>query len=294
MNLYMTDIYSYLSLLLFCYFLFSDDTLVMSRIKNIRFITFGDILRICKFDLMLNEMEDDGDDDDVALRKKVDVKYEDKYIEEVRQLTTDVFLSAEETQQKLDKLMNNYVFENTPVGNVIMRYNNKREMFEYYCDCNVPYTILEVVCRKYVITFKCKMLFIDMENELKDQCDKMDKMESDRLENEKRVKLQREQNTNELPSKKKDVFAKFKKYNTEAGTGHVSIGAPSKNSIPNVKTNVAQDTKVLLKEHTNRYSYQGKTSNFSVLQKIDRKVVDKKLAMSFADFKKMNGLSCPK
>jgi len=43
--------------------------------------------------------------------------------------------------------------------------------------------------------------------------------------------------------------------------------------------------RVLLKENANRYTFQGKISNFSMLQKIPRKMIDKKYAMNFADFK---------
>jgi hypothetical protein len=87
---------------------------------------------------------------------------------------------------------------------------------------------------------------------------------------------------------KKNVFAKFKSYNKEAGTGHVNIAAPPKNSIPNNKvTESNNNEKVLLKEHANRYSYEGKLSNFNFLKKVDRKVVDKKYAMTFADFKRL-------
>jgi hypothetical protein len=45
--------------------------------------------------------------------------------------------------------------------------------------------------------------------------------------------------------------------------------------------------KVLLKENANRYSYEGKLSNFNFLKKVDRKVVDKKYGMTFADFKRL-------
>ena len=46
------------------------------------------------------------------------------------------------------------------------------------------------------------------------------------------------------------------------------------------------DENVVLKENANRYTYEGRLSNFSFLKKTDRKVIDKKYAMSFADFKK--------
>ena len=80
---------------------------------------------------------------------------------------------------------------------------------------------------------------------------------------------------------------KFKSYNKESGTGHVNTGAPPKNSIPNKKlTSQQENEKTLLKDKANRYTYEGKIANFSFIKKIDRKVVDKKFNMSFADFKK--------
>jgi hypothetical protein len=219
---------------------------------------------------------DDWDliDEKTALHQKLIVKYEDKYIDEQRRMDDFVVSS--------DKLINNYVFENTPVGNVIMRYNHDLAGFEYYCDNAVPYTILEAVCRKYVITFKCKQLYIDMQNELK-ECE----AKLERVEQERKQQQQRENAAARIaPNKKKVVFAKFKNYNTDAGTGRVNMGAPPKNSIPNANTNPIANA--VLKERSNRYLYLGKTSNFSILQKIDRKTVNKKFAMTFADFKKIN------
>ena len=86
---------------------------------------------------------------------------------------------------------------------------------------------------------------------------------------------------------KKDVFAKFKNYNKESGTGKVNRGvAPPKNSIPNNNNVKKADEKVILKENANRYTCEGKLANFSFLKKPDRKIIDKTYAMSFADYKK--------
>ena len=87
---------------------------------------------------------------------------------------------------------------------------------------------------------------------------------------------------------KKNVFAKFKSYNKESGTGHVATAAPPKNSIPNNNSVKKDDEKTILKENANRYTCEGKIANFSFLKKPDRKVIDKKYAMSFADYKKLN------
>lgn len=186
----------------------------------------------------------------------------------------------------LDRLSICFIIETTPLGNVIMLYNNKRETFEYYSDSSIPYRYLETACRKYVIVYNCKPLYIDMDTEIKNSEIKNneEKIQEQKLQEQK---LQEEKETNKLTifKKKKDVFTKFKSYNTEAGTGRINSAAPSKNNIQTVKTD-NKNEKIILKENANRYSYQGKTNNFSVMKKIDKKLVNKKYGMSFADFKK--------
>ena len=193
--------------------------------------------------------------------------------------------------ERFDKLKNNFIMEKTPLGNVLMLYNNKRGSFEYYSDNTIPYRYLESVGRKYIKMFNCRQIYFVMEEELKNYERKLEEKENEEKEKEIKRKRDEEENKNNLlpvAELKKNVFAKFKSYNKEAGTGHVNIAAPPKNSIPNYKvTETNSNEKVLLKENSNRYSYEGKLSNFNFLKKIDRKVVDKKYAMTFADFKRM-------
>jgi hypothetical protein len=194
--------------------------------------------------------------------------------------------------EQLKKYKKNYVIEHTPLGNVLMFYNHDKLAFEYYSDLTIPYRYLETVARKYVLTYNYRPLYIDMEEELKEYERKMQEKEKEKEENEKKQSLE-----NTKTTKTKDVFAKFKSYNKEAGTGRVNIAPPPKNSIPqNRIKHILKDLKddkkdnnnekILLKENANRYSYQGKFLNFNILQKVDRKVVDKKYALSYADFKK--------
>ena len=199
--------------------------------------------------------------------------------------------------ERLDKLKNSFIMEKTPLGNVLMLYNNKRGSFEFYSDNTIPYRYLEPVSRKYVKTFGCRPIYCDMEEELKNYEKKLEETEREKEEKqelekrileEKRVLDEKNMSVSVVAEPKKNVFAKFKSYNKEAGTGHVNIAATPKNSIPNNKvTETKSDEKVLLKENANRYSYEGKLSNFNFLKKVDRKVVDKKYAMTFADFKRL-------
>jgi hypothetical protein len=187
--------------------------------------------------------------------------------------------------ERLDKLKNSFIIENTPLGNVLMLYNNKRGSFEYYSDNAIPYRYLETVSRKYVKTFHCRSIYFDMKEELNNYEKKLEEKKKEKEELEKRIL---EDKKICVVEPKKNVFAKFKSYNKEAGTGHVNVAAPPKNSIPNNKvTESSSNENVLLKENANRYSYEGKIANFNFLKKVDRKVVDKKYAMTFADFKRL-------
>jgi len=196
---------------------------------------------------------------------------------------------------KLNKLKDCFVLEKTPLGNVLMFYNHSRDAFEFYSDNTIPYRYLEAVARKYVKTFNCRPIFVDMEEELRLCEERIEKEEKEKEEKEKEkereaLKLLDNNNLHQQIKpieQKKSVFAKFKSYNKEAGTGRVNTCAPPKNSIPNKAVTEKESTeKILLKENANRYTYEGKLSNFNFLKKVERKMVDKKYAMSFADFKR--------
>lgn len=131
------------------------------------------------------EYEDNPEDYDLQ-----DLINELSEIRDETQKEYDEFLnmkfSEEETrdaakQHVLDKklagFINNYVLEMTPQGNVYMRYNSSKKSFEYFSNNTIPYRYLEPVGRKYVITYFCKPLFIDIEEELKKSQDKKDQEE---------------------------------------------------------------------------------------------------------------------
>jgi hypothetical protein len=84
------------------------------------------------------------------------VPFENKYLEEYHNLKS-VPLSTD----KIESLSNSYLMVSTPVGNIAMYYDKKKEAFLYYSDSVVPFRYLEPVGRKYVIMFQCKDLFQD-------------------------------------------------------------------------------------------------------------------------------------
>ena len=193
---------------------------------------------------------------------------------------------------KLDGYINNYINEMTPLGNVYMRYNNTKKSFEYYSNNTIPYRYLEPVGRKYVLTYFCKPLFIDIEDELSKAKVKRDDKKEQETKDKKEAKEKNESNL----QGKNDVFAKLKSYNSSTnnnnemskmGMGKQNALPPQmKANLPNVNTSSGPD-EMLLKENANRYTWEGRLSNMSLLKKVDRKIVDKKYAMTFADFKRL-------
>ena len=207
--------------------------------------------------------------------------------------------------QKTDKLMNCFIMETTPIGNVLMNYDKKTETFKYYSDYNVPYRYLETIARKFVITFHCKPLYIDMEEELKlfeEKWEKKQQSNTETLPNTETVS-----NTEALPNtetvsntetitNKKNVFAKFKSYNKKADPSLKNVQSKNNDNNTNNNINIHQvkkekeNQKAKLKENANRYTHGGKFANFSFLKKADKTVYNKKLAFSYADFKKAQNL----
>jgi hypothetical protein len=190
--------------------------------------------------------------------------------------------------ERYNGLKNNIIMEKTPLGNVVMFYNNSRSSFEYYSDSTIPYRYLEVLGRKYVLTYNCKQIYVDMSKELEEAekklAEKKQKEEDEKKNQEEAAEKAKSNPESEAPEpQKKNVFAKFKTYNKDTSIKAAAVPldrpAPAKNTTP-------QEEKVV-KERANRYSFEGKLVNFNFLKKVDRKAVDKRYGVSFAEFKKM-------
>lgn len=216
--------------------------------------------------------------------------YEDKYLVKVRKLMRDKFCTEELDMTKYSHLKNNFVLEKTPVGNVALYFDEDTETFSYYSDNTIPYRYLEVVARKYVLTNQCVELYIDMDKELlqieKRKLEIEEKQKKEEEEKQKKEEDEKEKNI-KPSSEKKNVFAQFKTYNKDGGSGRVNSAAPPKNSIPTTtsSSNTSYNP-LLLKEKANRYVCKGRFANFPILKQVNRKKIDKDYALSFAEYKK--------
>lgn len=227
-------------------------------------------------------------DNEVELTEELEI-LEEQLIELLKSLEIDVEEITKLAKEHIlnlrkEHLLHCYIFEKTPLGNVSMCYNSKKDSFEYYSDNTMPYRFLEPVGRKYALTFKCKNIFVDMDEELKEAEIRTTKKAEEKLKKEEEEKSDK---------KKKNVFAKLKEYNN-TNSKSASVGAKSNNiKMPvqiqaNFKQLNSEPEKLLLKEKSNHYTCQGKFANMKILQLVNRKLVDKKYAMTFADFKKLN------
>ena len=226
-------------------------------------------------------------------KKKEPVRYEDKYLETLRdRKKTKIATKCDVVHEK-----NKIIMEYTPLGNVAMWYDKVTESFHYNSDSTIPYRFLEVVARKYALQYNCEELYVDMAEEIKSVEDKLQQQrDKEKREKEEELRVEEERKNNSTttttttsavaaPKTKSNVFAKFKDYNKTNTKTSVTI-PNNKTGSTNTGTNKkGEQNMVILKENANRYTYDGRFSNFLPLVKIDRKLTDKRLAMTFADFK---------
>jgi len=263
-------------------------------------VTEDGVKRLIKYFNIEYEYNEDPDSYVLAdlfaeLSEILDENYQQLKTEEEKTVSDDDFKQQAYDymlNKKLDGYINNYVNEMTPLGNVYMRYNNSKKSFEYYSNNTIPYRYLEPVGRKFVITYFCKPLFIDIEDELSKAKLKKEAQEKEAIKNKEEAEQAIKNGEN-----KKNVFAKLKSYNSvstgSTGTSEMmkmekknALPPQMKVNLPNVNT-TSNPEEMLLKENANRYTWEGRLTNMSLLKKIDRKTVDKKYAMTFADFKKL-------
>lgn len=80
----------------------------------------------------------------------------------------DLLEKQELSVDYLNSLNTKYIKETTPLGLVILTYNNEYNSFDYYCKKStiVGFNYLEVVSRIYVVNFDCRVIYSDNYNNL--------------------------------------------------------------------------------------------------------------------------------
>ena len=167
---------------------------------------------------------------------------------------------------------NSVVYESTPKGNVVMRFNSEDEVFEYWCDSQqLVYKELDVVARKYVNLFCCRDVYIDRQAK---QTEKFHKERKKYLK-EKNGEVVEETETEDDD---KDLFVKTK--------GEKAKEAENKYINDN---GIIDLNKLLAVEDANRFKRLGRFNEFkgwnmnSNSLKLNKEIPN----LSFASFKNM-------
>ena len=139
--------------------------------------------------------------------------------------------------------------ENTPMGFVIMTWDQENKRFHYYSDRkDLPYRFLDTVSRKFVKSFDCKCVYVNIEEEL-ETC----KTSAENVKKKMEEKI--------VEKKVDDVFASFKKYNEKVEVNN-------------------KDNELFIKDKINIYRYCGAIRDFQFI-KTPVKEVKK---MNYTDF----------
>ena len=145
---------------------------------------------------------------------------------------------------------------------VVMKYNEKDEVFWYWADSNIEYKNLETVARKYIKTFNCKNIYIDRKTTLEN-----DKKERARQEEITKKKI--EEWKTKQDEEEESVFAKLKTPQ-EKRSARKESSAPSK---------------------ANKYTRKGKLEEMSLFQPLlnrDKQKKKIKNEVSWGDWFQIN------
>ena len=187
----------------------------------------------------------------------------------------EVFASADNDFEKQWK--SRILMENTPRGNVMMYFNPYLLSYHYYSDEQIiPYKILEQVATKYVVMYRCKDFFIDVEKRPGNKILEVLQKEEDSLKS-KKMKVNDITKCVNIHSESKDVFAALKDYRSEATKPikPTDKAKPTDNAKPTDPNGLNEPTKKKVEEpkFSNKFVRIGKMCEFNITQKpVDKKI----------------------
>jgi hypothetical protein len=201
-----------------------------------------------KYEKYVNFYKSPGEDANINID-------EDLFDYEKRKL---LFKNANNAQEKAWR--SRILIENTDRGNILMYYDCYRMSFAYHSDAQViPYNILYNIAIKYVVIYRCRNFFIDMDLNPSNPMHNLLKAEDDVLKTKKSSKSQINNNSN--------VFAKPSK-------------SLKQSSISNDKKTNNEPVK---NKYTNKFSRISKLCEYNIAQKPPCKKIAYVNALMFGD-----------
>ena len=222
--------------------------------------------------------------------EKKELSYTDKY--PILQLFDDInkYYSNDTRIQK-----NNFVFENTPSGMVIMNYDERDKVFQYWTNGFVRYDLLDVVARKYVKMFNCrhyykltkiqKKFLRDQMNEHDDEKDKNDEeydLVNKEIETEDGGVLETKEESGSEESGSEESGSE-ESGSEESGSEESGSEESGSEDEETYDDETKKECKIF---YRNKFKCVGKINEFNILNKENLYSTDKKKKISFAEFKK--------
>ena len=199
---------------------------------------------------------------EVEKKEKKEIKYEDLY---------PIDMMNEALKKKTEVSKNTVILENTPDGNVLIRYNSDREGFEYWCDTkNIKYNYLETVARKFVITNFCIELYKDRFKSIENQEKEINESSIENNEDDSEKKINNEL-SDTITEDIDDVFVKPKKL---------------EKTVIKEENNVKKEKTEVVAKEANKYIYMGKIKEYKWLTK--PKIEQKVKKMSYSEWFNLN------
>ena len=186
----------------------------------------------------------------------------------------EVFASADNEFEKQWK--SRILIENTPRGNVMMYFNPYLLSYHYYSDEQIiPYKILEQVATKYVVMYRCKDFFIDVEKRPDNKILEVLQKEEDSLKS-KKMKVNDITKCVNIQSESKNVFAALKDYRSEVKTEGTKVEPKKpepKKPEPKKPEPKKPEPKKPEPKFSNKFVRIGKMCEFNIIQKpVDKKI----------------------
>ncbi len=191
-------------------------------------------------------------------------KYQDYYLKDSETMNANIdpiLYDYEERKSLFVDPVNLYekqwksrtLYANTPRGNVLMYYNPFTLSFSYHSDEQIiPYTILQGLAKKYVVMFRCKDFYIDVDGRPDNKLINLFKQE----DNASKTKKTRVEDITKLANKNitsnANVFATLKDYRTEAPTNKSKKGSEPKKDVAEPK-------------YANKFVRIGKINEFNIM-----------------------------
>ena len=249
----------------------------------------------------INCEDDDEDEDEEDYELEDDEEEEDytqKYMEEFKALpsrllsldeikdlktkTVEEFVKIEgiaatvdaadanEEEKENEEEDDGAVEENLDLKKIIMTYNNETESFWYYTDYStkILYPILDMVARKFVITYDCKDLYVSLApTDILTSALVADVKSAAPADSPAAVAPAVKE---EVPVVK-SIFAKFKMYNSEPAV------------VTKNNTTPTTTTPHIIKK-TNQFKYKGKLKDFLPIKITTSVLVDTETKIDYASF----------